>query len=55
MIADRVIDYGVLKYQPCQCSSTLLDVETMKVYRKGIAYDGILRILKRHFDIDAAP
>lgn len=54
-IADRVIDYGVLKYHPYQCSSTLLDVETLKVYRKGIAYGGILWILKRHFDIDAAP
>jgi tRNA A37 threonylcarbamoyladenosine synthetase subunit TsaC/SUA5/YrdC len=53
-IADRVIDYGVLKYQPYQCSSTLLDVETMRVYRKGVAYDGILWILKRHFDIDAS-
>jgi len=54
-IADRVIDYGVLKYQPYQCSSTLLDVETMRVYRKGVAYDGIVWILKRHFDIDASP
>ena len=54
-IADRVIDYGVLKYQPYQCSSTLLDVETMRVYRRGVAYDGIVWILKRHFDIDAAP
>lgn len=54
-IADRVIDYGVLKYQPYQCSSTLLDVETLRIYRKGVACDGIVWILKRHFDIDVSP
>jgi tRNA A37 threonylcarbamoyladenosine synthetase subunit TsaC/SUA5/YrdC len=51
-IADRVVDYGVLKYQPYRCSSTLLDVETMRIYRKGVAYDGIAWILNRHFGID---
>jgi len=27
----------------------------MRVYRKGVAYDGIVWILKRHFAIDAEP
>jgi tRNA A37 threonylcarbamoyladenosine synthetase subunit TsaC/SUA5/YrdC len=53
-IADRVVDYGILKYQPYRCSSTLLDVENMRIYRKGVAHDGIAWILKRHFGIDVA-
>lgn len=51
-IADQVIDYGVLKFQPYQCSSTLLDVENLRIYRKGIAVDGIAWIVKRHFGVD---
>jgi tRNA A37 threonylcarbamoyladenosine synthetase subunit TsaC/SUA5/YrdC len=53
-IADVVIDYGHLKYSPWKCSSTLLDVESLTIYRKGIAYEAILWILKRHFGVDLA-
>lgn len=53
-IADVIVDYGVLKYGLWKCSSTLLDVETMTVYRKGIAIDSITWILRRHFAIDLA-
>jgi tRNA A37 threonylcarbamoyladenosine synthetase subunit TsaC/SUA5/YrdC len=53
-IADVIIDYGVLKYAPWKCSSTLLDVETLAVYRRGIAVDSIAWILRRHFAIDLA-
>lgn len=51
-IADRVVDYGVLKYKPYGLSSTLLDVERLTVYRHGVAFESIAWILKRHFDID---
>ena len=51
-IADVVIDYGVLKYKPYGCSSTLLDVENLKIYREGIAAESIRWILKRHFGIE---
>ncbi len=51
-IADVIVDYGHLKYAPWKCSSTLLDVESLTIYRKGIAYDAILWILKRHFGVD---
>ena len=53
-IADSVIDYGILKYQPYRCSSTLLDVESMRIYRKGVAHDAIAWILDRHFGIDVS-
>jgi tRNA A37 threonylcarbamoyladenosine synthetase subunit TsaC/SUA5/YrdC len=53
-IADVVVDYGLLKYAPWKCSSTLLDVETLTVYRRGIAVDSIAWILQRHFAIDIA-
>lgn len=53
-IADCVIDYGILKYQPYRCSSTLLDVENMRIYRKGVAHDAIAWILDRHFGIDVS-
>jgi tRNA A37 threonylcarbamoyladenosine synthetase subunit TsaC/SUA5/YrdC len=51
-IADVVVDYGVLKYKPYACSSTLLDVEAMRICRKGVAYESIVWIMKRHFGID---
>lgn len=51
-IADVVIDYGVLKYKPYACSSTLLDVENMRIYRKGVGYESIVWIMQRHFGID---
>lgn len=51
-IADVVVDYGILKYKPYGCSSTLLDVENLKIYREGIAADSIRWILKRHFGIE---
>ena len=53
-IADRVIDYGVLKYKPYGLSSTLLDVEQMTIYRKGVAFESIAWILKKHFGIAVA-
>ena len=51
-IADVVVDYGHLKYAPWKCSSTLLDVEALSVYRKGIAFGAIVWILKRHFGVE---
>lgn len=50
-IADIVVDYGVMKYEPYGCSSTLLDVENLTIYRKGIAYEAIAWILQRHFGV----
>jgi tRNA A37 threonylcarbamoyladenosine synthetase subunit TsaC/SUA5/YrdC len=54
-IADVVVDYGVLKYKPYGCSSTLLDVESLMVYRHGIAYESISWILKKHFGLSLTP
>ncbi|MBU1360718.1 MAG: Sua5/YciO/YrdC/YwlC family protein [Gammaproteobacteria bacterium] len=51
-IADRVVDYGILKYKPYGLSSTLLDVENMTIYRRGVAFESIAWILKKHFGID---
>jgi tRNA A37 threonylcarbamoyladenosine synthetase subunit TsaC/SUA5/YrdC len=53
-IADVIVDYGHLKYAPWKCSSTLLDVENLTIYRKGIAFEAIRWILKRHFGVETA-
>ena len=51
-IADVIIDYGLMKYHFYGQSSTLLDIETMEVYRYGVCYENIVDILKRHFSIE---
>mgnify|MGYP001303287848 CR=1 FL=1 len=51
-IADIIIDYGLMKYHIYGQSSTLLDVETLQVYRYGICYENIVSILKRYFAVD---
>ncbi len=51
-LADIVIDYGLMKYHSYKQSSTLLNVETMEVFRYGVCYENIAYILKRHFSID---
>ena len=54
-IADIVIDYGLVKYHLYGCSSTLLEVETLRVHRFGSCYENIADILQRHFRIDLPP
>lgn len=54
-IADVTVDYGLMKYHPWQASSTLLDIETMKVVRFGVAYENIAYILKRWFGVELPP
>jgi tRNA A37 threonylcarbamoyladenosine synthetase subunit TsaC/SUA5/YrdC len=51
-VADVVIDYGLMKYHPWRASSTLIDIETCRVHRFGVAYENIASILKRHFRVD---
>jgi hypothetical protein len=50
-----VIDYGLVKYHPWRASSTLLDVESCKVLRFGVAYENIADILRRHFRVELPP
>lgn len=50
-IANVVVDYGILKYKPYGCSSTLLDVENLTIHRQGIAYESIAWILQKHFGL----
>jgi tRNA A37 threonylcarbamoyladenosine synthetase subunit TsaC/SUA5/YrdC len=54
-IADIVIDYGLVKYHPWAASSTLLDVESCKVHRFGVAYENIADIMQRHFGVELPP
>ena len=51
-IADIIIDHGLRKYHFYQQSSTLLNVETFEVVRRGSNYEIIADICKRRFDID---
>jgi tRNA A37 threonylcarbamoyladenosine synthetase subunit TsaC/SUA5/YrdC len=51
-IADIVIDYGLRKYHLYKASSTLLDIETMTVVRRGSCFELIADVLKRYFQID---
>ena len=50
-IADIVIDHGLRKYHRYRASSTLLDVTTLEVIRKGACYELIADVLQRHFGI----
>ena len=51
-IADIIIDHGLRKYHFYKQSSTLLNVETFEVVRRGSNYEIIADICKRRFDID---
>lgn len=51
-IADIIIDYGLRKYHLYKASSTLLDIETLTVVRRGSCLELITDVLKRQFDIE---
>ena len=53
-IADIVIDHGLRKYHFYQQSSTLLNVETFEVVRKGSNYEIIADICSRRFGVQLA-
>jgi len=53
-IADIVIDHGLQKFHPYAASSTLLNVETLEVVRRGSCFKDIAYILNRHFGITLA-
>ena len=50
-VADITIDHGLRKYHLYRGSSTLLDLQTMKVVRFGACYELIADILHRHFRV----
>lgn len=50
-ISDVVIDHGLRKYHFYKQSSTLLNVETFEVVRKGSNYEIIADICKRRFGV----
>ena len=54
-IADIIIDYGLMKYNLYGQSSTLLNVETLEVFRVGVCYENIAHILKKHFSVILPP
>lgn len=54
-IADVIIDHGLQKFHPYGQSSTLLNVETLKIERVGSCYEDIAYILRRHFKVDLPP
>ncbi|MBI3372057.1 MAG: Sua5/YciO/YrdC/YwlC family protein [Betaproteobacteria bacterium] len=50
--ADLVIDHGLMRWACYRCSSTMLDVNEMKVVRHGIGFDLIQDRLRRQFGIE---
>jgi tRNA A37 threonylcarbamoyladenosine synthetase subunit TsaC/SUA5/YrdC len=50
-IADVVIDHGLRKYHSYRASSTLLDMESFEVLRRGSCFDVIADLMQRHFGI----
>lgn len=50
-IADVVVDHGLQPFHPYAASSTLINVETLELQRKGSCYDDICYILDRHFGV----
>ena len=53
--ADIVIDYGLMRWNRYNRSSTMINVSTMKVIRYGSCFDLIDSILRTHFDIALPP
>ncbi len=51
-IAGIVVDHGLQKYHPYGSSSTLINVETLEVVRRGSCFDDIAYVLQRHFGED---
>ena len=54
-IADIVIDHGLRKYHLYRASSTLLDLTTLEVVRRGACFELIADVLRRHFNIELPP
>jgi tRNA A37 threonylcarbamoyladenosine synthetase subunit TsaC/SUA5/YrdC len=54
-IADVVIDYGLRKFHLYKASSTLLEIESMSVIRRGSCFELIADALRRHFEIELPP
>jgi len=51
--ADLVIDYGLCRYNnPIGTSSTIIDLQTYEVLRRGVCFDQIQDILRRWFRIE---
>lgn len=50
-IADITVDYGLRKFHPHQASSTLIDMTTMTVARRGSCFELIRDVAQRHFSI----
>lgn len=53
--ADIVIDYGLMRWNRYNHSSTMINVGDMKVIRYGSCFDLIDDILRRHFGIELPP
>ncbi|MEC7489299.1 MAG: Sua5/YciO/YrdC/YwlC family protein [Pseudomonadota bacterium] len=54
-VADIVIDYGLMRWNIYNHSSTMINVNTMEVIRYGSCYDLIEALLRTHFDIVLPP
>lgn len=52
--ADLVVDHGLMRWACYGCSSTMLDVNEMRVVRHGIGFDLIQDRLRRQFGIELA-
>ena len=53
--ADIVIDYGLMRWNRYNHSSTMINVSTMEVIRYGSCFDLIDDLLRNHFDITLPP
>ena len=53
--ADIVIDYGLMRWNRYNHSSTMINVSDMKVIRYGSCFDLIDDLLRRHFGIELPP
>ena len=53
--SDIVIDYGLMRWNGYNQSSTMINVSDMKVIRYGSCFDLIDDLLQRHFSIELPP
>ena len=54
-VADIVIDYGLMRWNRYNHSSTMINVSDMEVIRYGSCFDLIDDLLRTHFDIELPP
>lgn len=50
-VADEIFDYGLMRWVAYGQSSTMIDMRSLRVVRKGACFDLIVDLVERHFGV----